>query len=109
MNRTIFRITNAFKFFFVALAKPELLKADTFKMMADLLAMIMKVSAERRPMMAHVAFLNVETENAPMISIWAGPGAHCSPLGRIDELLEENKRLKDALMQAGDKKQAEGI
>lgn len=71
MNRTIFRITNAFKFFFVALAKPELLKADTFKMMADLLAMIMKVSAERRPMMAHVAFLNIETENAPMISIWA--------------------------------------
>ena len=94
------RFTNAIKMGFFTYKNPKIFQQYTFKMLADLFELILKVSKEDRHMMTHIAFVHPEdgTEHQ-IVSIWAGAGAASEPTKRIKELLEENSRLKALLNQ----------
>lgn len=96
----------ALKMFWCAYKNPQVLNKNNFKMLADLLGLILKVGKEDRHMMTHIAFVHPETgKEHQVVSIWAGAGVSSSPTKRIAELLEENQRLKFMLQQATERKQ----
>ena len=100
MPRFYYRITNALKIGFWALKNPEIMQESNFKMLSDLLGLIMKVQKENRPIMTHIAFVHPEIENGKeqqIVSIWAGAGVGAEPNKRIAELLNENSILKSQL------------
>jgi hypothetical protein len=94
------RFINALKIAYFAYKNPRVFRQHTFKMLADLFELILKVSHEDRHMMTHIAFVHPEegTEHQ-IVSIWAGAGAAAEPTKRIKELVEENSRLKLLLNQ----------
>jgi hypothetical protein len=95
------RLYNAGKLFVWALQNPKTLNPQTFKLLGDLLGLIMKAATEHRHMMTHIAYVHPENEKKEeIVSIWAGAGANTSPTGRIKELKEENQKLKTLLKEA---------
>lgn len=94
------KILNAIKMGYFTYKNPRVFQQHTFKMLADLFELILKVSHEDRHMMTHIALIHPEdgTEHQ-IVSIWAGAGAAAEPTKRIKELIEENSRLKALLNQ----------
>lgn len=99
MKRFIYRITNAFKLGIWAFMKPDTLNESTFKMLSDLLTMILKVANENRHVMTHIAHVHPDEGEKQIVSIWAGAGLGAEPTKRIAELLSENSILKAQLAQ----------
>jgi hypothetical protein len=97
MPRFYYRITNAFKIGLWAFKNPDSLKESNFKMLSDLLGLIMKVATEDRHMMTHLAYVHSEEGEKQIVSIWAGAGMGAEPTKRIAELLKENSMLKSQL------------
>jgi len=97
MPRFYYRVKNAFKLFIWALKKPDTLNQNTFKMLSDLMVLIMKVATENRHYMAHIAYIHPDEGEKQIVSIWAGAGVGADPQKRIAELLSENSILKAQL------------
>ena len=97
MNNLYYRISNAFKICFWALKNPYALKESNFKILSDLLGLILEVANKGSHRMTHLAYVHPEEGEQQIVSIWAGAGIGSSPTKRIAELLEENSRLKTQL------------
>lgn len=95
--RKLYRITNAIKIGWWAFKNPKSLHEGNFKMLSDLLCLILKVAQERHPMMSKIGIVHPDGEHEEIVAIWAGAGIGASPTARISELLEENSRLKREL------------
>jgi len=92
------RLSNAVGIGWWCLRNPQTVNSGNFKMLSDLLGLILKVSETDRPLMTHIALVHPEDgKEHQIVSIWAGAGMGSSPTKRIAELLEENARLKSAL------------
>lgn len=90
-----YRISGAIKFGWWYYKNPQTVSASNFKMLSDLLNLILKVASEDRHRMTQIAYIHPETgKDESIVSIWAGAGAAADPLKRITELLEENSRMK---------------
>ena len=96
-NRFCYRFSNAFKLFAWALKKPDTLNQNTFKMLSDLMVLIMKVANENRHYMTHIAYIHPDEGEKQIVSIWAGAGIGADPQKRIAELIQENSILKAQL------------
>lgn len=96
-NRTYYRFHNAIKLGIWAFMKPDTLNESTFKMLSDLLVMILKVATDNKHMMTHIACIHPDEGEKQIVSIWAGAGIGAEPTKRIAELLSENSRLKAEL------------
>ena len=98
------RLINAIKLFWWAIKNPDTMRPSIFKLMSDLHVLIMTVAKEDKHLMTHVAFIHPEdgTEHQ-IVSIWAGAGIGAEPTKRIKELLEENRLLKNQLLNEIDK------
>lgn len=92
-----FRIKNALKIGYWAFKNPHSLKENNFKMLSDLLILIMKVANEDKHMMTHIAYVHPEEGEKQIVSIWAGAGVGAEPTKRISELIAENSLLKSQL------------
>lgn len=92
------RIVNAIKLAWWAFQNPQTLNIANFKMLSDLMGLIMEVANKRRHRMTRIAFIHPDDgEEKEIVSIWAGAGIAAEPLKRIAELLEENRKLKSLL------------
>jgi hypothetical protein len=92
------RLKNALKLFYWAFKNPQTFQNHNFKMMSDLMILILKVADENRPYMSHIAFVHPETgEECKIVSIWAGATFDSDPVNRISELVSENQYLKRLL------------
>jgi len=87
----------AFKVAKWAYKNPQTMNADNFKMLSDLLGLILKVAKEHRHMMTHIAYIHPTEGEQKIVSIWAGSGVASSPTKRIEELLKEVSRLESLL------------
>ena len=96
-NIFCYRISNAFRIGWWALKNPKVMQASNFKMLSDLLNLIMKVATEDRNMMTHIAYIHPNEGEKQIVTIWAGAGMAAEPTKRISELLSENARLKNEL------------
>ena len=92
------RVGNALKVAWLIYKNPTLLLANNFKMLADLLGLIMKVAKERSPYMTRMAFIMPDGTEQDIVSIWAGAGAGADPEKRIRELQLEISALKGMLI-----------
>ena len=89
------RIINAIKLGWWAFRNPLSVHPGNFKMLSDLLQIIMKVAKEDRHMMTHIAYVHpIDGTKEQIVSIWAGAGTGAEPTKRVRELLEENGKLK---------------
>ena len=101
MKYFFYRTKNAIKIFIWAFKNSQTLQLSTFKMLSDMLVLIMKVAEEKKHMMTKVCVIHPETgEEHEIVSIWAGAGIGASPTKRIEELLNENRILKQKLARA---------
>lgn len=92
------RLINAVGIGWWCLRNPQAVNRGNFKMLSDLLGLILKVSETDSHAMAHIACVHPEDgKEYQIVSIWAGAGIGADPTKRIAELLEENDRLKSAL------------
>ncbi len=96
------RLRNAAVLFYLGLTQPLAADANNFKMLCELLGLILRVAQEQRPYMSKIGIGSVKVGvHTEVCSIWVGPGASSDPYTRIDELNKENARLKaelDALL-----------
>lgn len=98
MKALYYRIKNALKLFVWALMCPDVMRAGNFKMLSDLLILILKVASEHRHRMTHIAYIHPDdNKEHEIVSIWAGAGLTSDPTKRIEELLNENSKLKSLL------------
>lgn len=97
MKHLYYRVKNAFIVGFWAFNNPDTLREHNFKMLSDLLSLIMKVAEEDKHMMTHIAYVHPEEGEKQIVSIWAGAGIESDPTKRISELLSENAKLKSEL------------
>ena len=97
MKRLYYRTKNAFVIAYWAFKNPESLNSSNFKMICDLLCLIMKVAEENRPVMSNVAYVHPVEGEKQIVSIWAGAGLGSSPTKRIAELLSENSELRERI------------
>ena len=97
MPRFYYRITNAFKIGLWAFKNPKSVQENNFKMLSELLEMILKVAHERRPLMSNISMVYPDGEQEEIVAIWAGAGMGADPIKRIEELLNENSMLKAQL------------
>lgn len=92
------RIWNGIKVGFWVMWHQEVFAGNMFKMLNDLLQLILKVSYEDRHYMTEIIITNPQTKaKQPIVHIWAGAGINADPLKRIQELIEENTALKEKL------------
>ena len=92
------RILNAIKVGWWTYKNPDVFGVNVFKMLGDLLNLILKVSVEDRHYMTEIIVTNQRTGvKQPIVHIWAGAGIMAEPTKRIQELLEENAMLKERL------------
>jgi hypothetical protein len=98
MRKFIYRLINAIRFGYTAYKNPEsCFSEDNLKMVTGLFDFIMKVAVEKRPYMTKIAMITPDNESHGIVSLWAGSGASADPIDRIQELLKENKMLKNEL------------
>lgn len=99
--RLPFRIWNGIKVGFWVMWHQEVLAENMFKMLNDLLQLLLKVSYEDRHYMTEIIITNPQTKaKQSIVHIWAGAGTNAEPLKRIQELIEENTALKEKLKAA---------
>ena len=95
------RIWSGIKIGFWVMWHNELLAENMFKMLNDLLQLILKVSFEDKHYMTEIVITNPDTKaKQPIVHIWAGAGVNAEPHKRIKELIEENEALKERLRSA---------
>lgn len=98
MKIFISRFIKAAQMAWMAFKHPLLFDKGNFKAMGEILKIVLKVGAERRPMMVHVAYVHPSlNEDGDVVTIWAGAGVGANPAKRIKELAEENDKLKRLL------------
>jgi hypothetical protein len=98
LPKAFYRILNAIKVGWWTYKNPEVFGVNVFKMLGDLLNLILKVSTEDRHYMTEIIVTNQRTGvKQPIVHIWAGAGILAEPTKRIQELLEENAMLKERL------------
>jgi len=93
-NNFYYRSKNAIKMGVWSYKNHEIFRQGNFKMLSDLLGLILKVATENRHMMTHVAFVHPDEGEKQIVSIWAGAGIGAEPTKRIQELITENAMLK---------------
>lgn len=91
------RIINAIKVGWWAFRNPKILGHHNFKILSDMLNLILQVANEDRHRMTHIAYIHPDEGEKQIVSIWAGAGIGAEPIKRISELLEEIDRLKAAI------------
>ena len=94
ISRFIQSVANGFKLGYWAFKNPLTIAPSNFKMLSDLLGLILAVAKEDRHKMTHIAFVHPTEGEHQIVSIWAGAGMDADPTKRIAELLAENSRLK---------------
>ena len=95
------RIWNGIKIGFWVMWHNEILAGNMFKMLNDLLQLILKVSFEDKHYMTEIVITNPDTKaKQPIVHLWAGAGVNAGPHKRIKELIEENEALKERLRSA---------
>lgn len=94
LSRFFRRVLNGFMLGYWAYKNPLTIAPSNFKMLSDLLGLILAVAKEDRPRMTHIAFVHPTEGEQQIVSIWAGAGMDADPTKRIAELLAENSRLK---------------
>lgn len=94
ISRFIQSVANGFKLGYWAFKNPLTIAPSNFKMLSDLLGLILAVAKEDRHRMTHIAFVHPTEGEQQIVSIWAGAGMDADPTKRIAELLAENSRLK---------------
>lgn len=92
-------IYNAFQLWYWAIKNPLTVNPANFKMLSDLLVMILSVKDNGRALMTNIAIVHPEGEHEEIVSIWAGAGVGASPAKRITELNKEYSLLKLELSQ----------
>lgn len=98
MSIFIARFIKAFQMGWMAFKNPLLFDKSNFYAMGKILEIVLKVGAERKPMMVHVAYMHPSLhEESDVVSIWAGAGVGADPVKRIKELVQENDKLKRML------------
>lgn len=99
MKNAYYRIINSIKIGLWAFNNAETLNGNNFKMLSDLLGLILKVAKESRPIMSQIAFIHPDSkEKHDIVSVWAGAGLGADPYNRIMELQKEISRLKALLL-----------
>lgn len=99
MKNFYYRFSNAFKIFVWAFKNPRVIEIRNFEMLSSLFGLIMKVAQERRPYITNISTLHpIDTQDADIVSIWAGSGIGADPIKRIAELKTENEILKADLL-----------
>lgn len=93
------RVANSFVVGFYAYQNPSAMTRASLKMCGDLLGLILKVAAEDRHMMTHIAYIHPDEGMKQIVSIWAGAGVGADPVKRISELQAEISKLKHLLNQ----------
>jgi len=94
IRRFFGRVATGVKIGWWAFCNPQTLAANNFKMLSDLLQLILKVAQEDKHMVTHIAYVHPEEVEQQIVSIWAGAGIGADPIKRIKELLDENAKLK---------------
>lgn len=97
MKRLFRNIVNAFSVGIWAFRNPEVLRESHFKLLSNLLELILKVSNEDRHYITHIAYIHPEEGEKQIVSLWAGSGIGADPVKRIEELAKENALLRDQL------------
>jgi hypothetical protein len=93
-----FRIWNGVKIGFWATIHQEIFAESMFKMLNELLQLLLKVSYEDKHYMTKIMIINPDTKaKQPIVYIWAGAGVDAEPHKRIEELIKENEALKERL------------
>ncbi len=84
-----------------AFKNPQSLQPNNFKMLSQILELILKVGTENKPLMSKLCVIHpIDGMTMELVSIWAGPGIAACPTKRIKELVEENQKLKRELEKA---------
>lgn len=108
MKNLLIRIKNSIRIALWSFVNPQVFNEDTFKMLGSTLDLILKVAKEQRPRMTHIAYIHpIDGEEHKIVSIWAGAGVGADPVKRIEELLEENKKLQELLAEQISKKRGD--
>lgn len=93
------KLVNIIKIAWWAYRNPIVMNNSNFKMLSDLLGLLLKVAKESRPYMTRIAYIHPDTkELSDIVAIWAGAGLGADPLKRIEELQKEICRLKAQLL-----------
>lgn len=93
----ISRILCAIRFFFWIIFHNELVGENMFRVLNDILALLLRVATEDRHYMTKMMITIDRDVAQPIVYIWAGAGASADPYKRIQELVEENDALKQQI------------
>ncbi len=100
MKSNYWRIANAIKMGWWAFRNPQTIDATNFKMLSEVLKLILTVATESRPRMCKIASIHPNTkENQDIVSLWAGAGMGADPYDRITELKKEVELLRLSLLE----------
>ena len=95
MKTKLIILINAFKVFWLALTKPNVINNTNISMIVGLYEMIFKVVKEKRPYLSNITIIETNSnEKIDLVTIWAGYGYNANPADRIKELVKENEYLK---------------
>jgi len=85
------------KFGYWAFNNNDVLAEKTFKMLGEMLNLIMAVANEHKPYLTHICFIHPELGEQSIVSIWAGAGAGAEPIKRIEQLAKEKAVLEQQI------------
>ena len=94
MKQLLHRSKLGLSMFWWGFNNPKTMQIGNFRMLSDLLGLILKVATENNHRMTHIACVHPDEEEKQIVSIWAGAGLGADPTKRIEELLRENSQLK---------------
>lgn len=98
LPKAVLNFFTAIKFGYWAYKHPDIFNENMFKMLSDILQLLLKVSTDDKHYMTQIVVTNPDTKlPQPIVHIWAGAGINAEPLKRIQELIEENNILRDSL------------
>lgn len=87
------RILNAFSWAWSVYKRPEVFQPYMLKLMNGIYNYVKDTQKLNHPTMTQIAIIHGD-EKMPILSFWCGIGYDATPLKRIEELVEENRRLK---------------
>jgi hypothetical protein len=87
------KILNAFTWAWAVYKRPETFQPYMLKLLDGIRKYIEDTQKLNHPTMTQIAIIH-GNENTPILSFWCGIGYDSTPLKRIEELVEENRRLK---------------
>lgn len=99
MKHILFRFIAAFTAAKVAFLHPRLMVSAHFRVMASMYENILKVQETEKPFMFQVGIVLPENERHAIATVWVGAGVKSSPVERIIELGEANKKLKEQIFE----------